>query len=220
MADPMTLTAVECVQCPVCFKNFGPAEINGHLDECLLIVGAVDSDQSPSVDSGPPEKKQRFRRNGDAEAPRSPCVNNTTGPTMFSLFNNNKNKSPLNNGSLSNKQAAAAAAATATKVSKGIKRGVDQLDEAAEPGPSGEETVKNPTAVSVGQRPGLSLRSLLTLDKPLAEMLRPNSLDEYFGQSKVIGEQTLIRSLLDTQDIPSLILWGPPGCGKVRQQHR
>ncbi|KAL0199993.1 hypothetical protein M9458_003180, partial [Cirrhinus mrigala] len=54
----------------------------------------------------------------------------------------------------------------------------------------------------------------LNNDKPLAELLRPSTLEEYFGQNKLIGEQTLLRSLLQTQEIPSLILWGPPGCGK------
>lgn len=55
----------------------------------------------------------------------------------------------------------------------------------------------------------------LNNDKPLAEVLRPSTLDEYFGQNKLLGEQTLLRPLLLSQDIPSLILWGPPGCGKV-----
>lgn len=55
----------------------------------------------------------------------------------------------------------------------------------------------------------------LSNDKPLAEVMRPSTLEEYFGQNKLIGEQTLLRSLLQSQEIPSLILWGPPGCGKV-----
>ncbi|RXN29291.1 ATPase WRNIP1 [Labeo rohita] len=58
----------------------------------------------------------------------------------------------------------------------------------------------------------------LNNDKPLAELLRPSTLEEYFGQNKLIGEQTLLRSLLQTQEIPSLILWGPPGCGKGSQR--
>lgn len=55
--------------------------------------------------------------------------------------------------------------------------------------------------------------------KPLAELLRPSTLEEYFGQNKLIGEQTLLRSLLKSQEIPSLILWGPPGCGKTTLAH-
>ncbi|XP_051981152.1 ATPase WRNIP1-like [Xyrauchen texanus] len=56
-------------------------------------------------------------------------------------------------------------------------------------------------------------------EKPLAEVMRPSTLEEYFGQNKLIGEQTLLRSLLQSQDIPSLILWGPPGCGKTTLAH-
>ncbi|KAL7875597.1 hypothetical protein AOLI_G00105600 [Acnodon oligacanthus] len=62
-------------------------------------------------------------------------------------------------------------------------------------------------------------QSLLDIDRPLAEKLRPTTLEEYFGQSKVVGEQTLLRSLLQSQDIPSLIFWGPPGCGKTTLAH-
>ncbi|XP_067218079.1 ATPase WRNIP1 isoform X2 [Chanodichthys erythropterus] len=59
----------------------------------------------------------------------------------------------------------------------------------------------------------------LNNDKPLAEVMRPSTLEEYFGQNKLIGEQTLLRSLLQSQEIPSLILWGPPGCGKTTLAH-
>lgn len=51
--------------------------------------------------------------------------------------------------------------------------------------------------------------------QPLAERLRPDTLGDYVGQERVLGAQTLLRSLLETHEIPSLILWGPPGCGKV-----
>lgn len=51
--------------------------------------------------------------------------------------------------------------------------------------------------------------------KPLAERLRPDTLGDYVGQERVLGAQTLLRSLLESHEIPSLIFWGPPGCGKV-----
>ncbi|XP_065206156.1 ATPase WRNIP1-like [Planococcus citri] len=50
---------------------------------------------------------------------------------------------------------------------------------------------------------------------PLAEALRPTDLEDFVGQEKAIGSGTLLRKLLNTADIPSLILWGPPGCGKT-----
>nr|XP_002742444.2 PREDICTED: ATPase WRNIP1-like [Saccoglossus kowalevskii] len=50
---------------------------------------------------------------------------------------------------------------------------------------------------------------------PLAEKMRPSSLDDYVGQDKVIGTNTMLRSLIEANDVPSMILWGPPGCGKT-----
>ncbi|XP_060630720.2 ATPase WRNIP1 [Anolis sagrei] len=55
--------------------------------------------------------------------------------------------------------------------------------------------------------------------KPLADKLRPNSLEEYMGQHQALGEKTLLRSLLEAHEVPSLILWGPPGCGKTTLAH-
>jgi hypothetical protein len=51
---------------------------------------------------------------------------------------------------------------------------------------------------------------------PLAERMRPCSLHDYVGQSKVVGKNSLLRSLLEANEVPSMILWGPPGCGKVK----
>ena len=50
---------------------------------------------------------------------------------------------------------------------------------------------------------------------PLAERMRPCGLQDYVGQSKVVGTNCLLRSLLEANEVPSMILWGPPGCGKV-----
>lgn len=50
---------------------------------------------------------------------------------------------------------------------------------------------------------------------PLAERMRPKTLAEYVGQSQVLGQNSLLRTLLEAEEIPSMILWGPPGCGKV-----
>ncbi|XP_051872838.1 ATPase WRNIP1 [Pristis pectinata] len=55
--------------------------------------------------------------------------------------------------------------------------------------------------------------------KPLAEIMRPRVLAELTGQNKVLGENTLLRTLLESHEIPSIILWGPPGCGKTSLAH-
>lgn len=50
---------------------------------------------------------------------------------------------------------------------------------------------------------------------PLAERLRPRTLDEYIGQKHLVGEGGVFRRFLSTGNVPSFILWGPPGVGKT-----
>lgn len=53
------------------------------------------------------------------------------------------------------------------------------------------------------------------MSAPLAERLRPRSLDEYIGQSHLVGENGVFRRFLESGNVPSFILWGPPGVGKT-----
>ena len=50
---------------------------------------------------------------------------------------------------------------------------------------------------------------------PLAEILRPTTLDGYIGQQHLVGKGAVLRTLIDSGRIPSMILWGPPGIGKT-----
>jgi putative ATPase len=54
---------------------------------------------------------------------------------------------------------------------------------------------------------------------PLAERMRPRTLDEYVGQHKLLAPGRLLRQITERQVLPSLILWGPPGCGKTTLAH-
>ena len=51
--------------------------------------------------------------------------------------------------------------------------------------------------------------------EPLAERMRPHTLDEYIGQQHLIGEGAVLRRMIDSGHISSFILWGPPGVGKT-----
>ena len=52
-------------------------------------------------------------------------------------------------------------------------------------------------------------------ETPLAERLRPKSLDQYVGQQQLVGEGSVLRNAISSGQLPSLILWGPPGTGKT-----
>lgn len=216
MASEVAGSVAEPVQCPVCFKDFAASEINAHLDRCLLNIDSCPTSTSKD-ENGPPLKKPRI----SSEA-SSPTVNTTdssearkgtTPPSpVFSMFQTNRNKGPLQserNTFLSNKPIAS------TAVSKGMKRhSPDEMGAGQAMGQFGIDPPVSNTLIKT-PRDTTPVRALLNIDKPLAEKLRPTTLEEYFGQNKVVGEHTLLRSLLDSQEIPSLILWGPPGCGKV-----
>ena len=53
------------------------------------------------------------------------------------------------------------------------------------------------------------------IDAPLPERMRPKTLDEFVGQSNLIGEGKILRKLIDEDKISSMIFWGPPGVGKT-----
>ena len=53
------------------------------------------------------------------------------------------------------------------------------------------------------------------MSKPLAERMRPTTLDEYIGQRHLVGEGAVLRRMIDAGRISSFILWGPPGVGKT-----
>lgn len=50
---------------------------------------------------------------------------------------------------------------------------------------------------------------------PLASRLRPESLEEFIGQNHLLGAGKVLRRLIDSDRIPSMIFWGPPGVGKT-----
>ena len=53
------------------------------------------------------------------------------------------------------------------------------------------------------------------MTKPLAERMRPTSLDDYIGQEHIIGKNAPLRKMIEAGKVPSFILWGPPGVGKT-----
>lgn len=195
------------VSCPVCFRELPAACINSHLDRCLqqqqaeggddkVTEGAAKSSCPEDPGEGPrqpSEKKMRLAMSPEANNKDEPGSSLTPTAPVFSLFHKGRRSGAEKPGTPRD--------ASLTQGKGGERQ------------PDGERSGTD-LYPSVPELSGESLAQKLE-GKPLADKLRPNTLREYVGQNQVLGEQTLLRSLLDAHEIPSLILWGPPGCGKV-----
>ncbi|MGO1819585.1 MAG: AAA family ATPase, partial [Senegalia sp. (in: firmicutes)] len=51
--------------------------------------------------------------------------------------------------------------------------------------------------------------------KPLADLIRPKKLDEVLGQSHILGDNKLLKNIIESKHIPNMIFYGPPGTGKT-----
>lgn len=67
--------------------------------------------------------------------------------------------------------------------------------------------------------PAVAPPETLRSDAPLADRMRPRTLDEIVGQSEALGPGTPVRRLIESDALRSLILWGPPGSGKTTLAH-
>ncbi|CAH1388734.1 unnamed protein product [Nezara viridula] len=77
-------------------------------------------------------------------------------------------------------------------------------------------TDNNPTtSINTAHHGKKILKDNQTSVKPLAERVRPDSLQHLIGQSHILGDSSVLKNLVENYDFPSMILWGPPGCGKT-----
>ncbi|XP_015669141.1 ATPase WRNIP1 [Protobothrops mucrosquamatus] len=200
------------VSCPVCLVELPAARINSHLDSCLQLQGEGEdlssgevggrSNSAPKPAAGvglpplaqqPCFKKMRLSQSPERRKKDEEPGSDLGSPPVFSLFHRGRNTGGAQMG-------APRGAATSPNPGKGEER-----------------RVENPEPASDALEPLLRGESLAQKleGKPLADKLRPSHLGDYVGQNRVLGKETLLRSLVEAHEIPSLILWGPPGCGKT-----
>ena len=57
------------------------------------------------------------------------------------------------------------------------------------------------------------------INRPLSDRIRPQNFEEFFGQMEIVGEGKLLRKIIESDQLSSLIFWGPPGTGKTTLAH-
>lgn len=62
---------------------------------------------------------------------------------------------------------------------------------------------------------GHERKDLFTREAPLADRMRPRTLEEFVGQEHLLGKGKILRQAIESDQLPSMILWGPPGSGKT-----
>ncbi|CAM2106202.1 ATPase WRNIP1 [Caretta caretta] len=196
------------VRCPVCLWELPAAYINSHLDGCLQDSEAGRGGEAERSPQAPSKKMRLSGPPGESSEEEEEEPEGGSGPAapVFPLFHKGRAAAapPGTPGAGAHRGAPAAAAA------RGQERGASPAP--ACPGPAASPG--SHAAVLSGETVAQKLEG-----KPLADKLRPGTLGDYVGQDQVLGEQTLLRSLLEADEIPSLVLWGPPGCGKTTLAH-
>lgn len=212
--------ATNRVDCPICGRSFSAAFVNEHVNKCLnstqpsLVTSAggqieIDSgNKSPTgdacfPDTSPGTLSKRTASNGNAGVARNPQISsalNILKRSSSNLAGKSNSNPPLK------KHKSQETAATS-------KSPENKKADHKEPVSSLHSNSYFPDTKSKDSRK--AQKSKANQFTPLAERMRPKTLSEYVGQSQVLGNNSLLRTLLEANEIPSMIFWGPPGCGKV-----
>ncbi|XP_029731722.1 ATPase WRNIP1 [Aedes albopictus] len=177
--------------CPVCDKLFPMSDIEAHVDRCLFLN---DSTAPQSTTNG--TTVDGSVATAGRESKRSFSIFNKTSPNVGSAKRARRGEDRNSNGGHVNEE--------------DIERTViDLSDEEKEK--EREQSKREKAKAKAAEDDGGSV--------PLAEKMRPNELGDYIGQEQIIGKNTVLRTLFEKNTIPSMILWGPPGCGKTTLAH-
>ena len=217
-----SIMASQDVQCPICNECFSSSKINTHVNWCLgdenvRKDSSVVRDVKSEASSGEEPKKKRLK--SDAEvAKNSPAIPNEGAMA--------REKKGNWNFMMGKKQATVSPGKCKAKFEQ-IKAVCDDKAEPVVNVGSNFLNVPRKTPCFSESKAETSKTLISNKDShmdihsnvPLAERMRPVTLDGYIGQDQAIGGKKLLRSLFEANKIPSMILWGPPGCGKVTSLH-
>lgn len=185
------------VDCPICNQPVKPADINRHIDsDCASFVVDDAAASPPSQQNGSQPQKRAASTFFSTPAPKraqtrdahlTPVVNRTLAPAAGSKRTYDEGPGAVTPAANPDDPAG----------KTGDDDGGGDGDDKGEPdGPGPAKRIKTPRAA------------------PLAERMRPQTLDDVCGQ-ELVGPRGVLRSLIESRRVPSMILWGPSGTGKT-----
>ncbi|XP_022106665.1 ATPase WRNIP1-like [Acanthaster planci] len=224
-------------QCPICNREFPMQSMNKHIDSCLL--EEHDTDDGAKSSDGPPgktllsqRKRARLSSEGAQPAASPGFVERMGSGEDASLDKPKEVESDSESGKRKRLNQWGSLLRPVSKPSKAVveERTANKMKSKLPVSKSGHNLPqKMPLSDLEATPPSLSQSSLSSQElsvqmparpakmefRPLAERVRPRSFAEFVGQEVAIGHRSLLRQLLESDAVPSLIFWGPPGCGKT-----
>lgn len=194
------------ISCPICAKSVLERHINQHIDSgCqTLIIEATTTSGNVNPNSVNDQKKKRSFAVFETPA----ATTTTTAATTTSSVTKATPVQKYNNTQFLPKASnAPPSLSTSTSTSSKSSFSSPPANSSQSQFTSNKQT--SPTEPNnPSKRPKLDLR-------PLSELARPTTLEEFYGQTQILNESKLLRTLIDQKRLPNIILWGPPGTGKT-----
>ncbi|XP_031555770.1 ATPase WRNIP1-like [Actinia tenebrosa] len=214
-------------ECPICAKSYPMSSINQHVEDCLTtsetsgkdprenatISTQIETQKKADVRKSsffsPGKKSKDLETNSQAKTIEK-CSPKLQKRDLSNMAGKSDTSPPGKRTKLESKNSSSTFFQK-TKENKNILSGNLPIHKKM-------RVIDIPKSLT---EPPSKLRRESAMDDfvPLAEKMRPCSLHDYVGQSKILGNGSLLRSLLEANEVPSMILWGPPGCGKTSLAH-
>lgn len=210
--SPLPCTSTPKSECPICKLFFPIKSIEEHVNECLEESENICAKEVPvpspiiSQEKPAPPKRVFGIFNSPSSAAKRVCRDVSSNPPP----------SPAPAPAVL--VASAAPASSIVEILEDNSNGIEgeQQQQQDNNVVSSNENVPKPQSpaprIQVAGWPAES-------NKPLAERVRPDNIEDYVGQEQIMGRNAILRKLFDSGSIPSMVLWGPPGCGKTTLAH-
>lgn len=187
-------------QCPICESTIAEELLERHVNGCL--------DSQETQRKQPNKKRKRTSLKKGVKSQKESDDRDTKPKNPFSALGLRMDS--FDDGKSKSEKSKSQPSLTAQLIAG--KRSQESPPIASNSIPTTKASPSSSTPISKNQE-FLNLKREANL--PLAQRLRPKKLDDFYGQEKLVGHNGLLRNIIQSQNIPSFILWGVPGVGKT-----